>query len=408
MKRLHLLGSVLLVLTGCAVPETGITPPTAELYFPSGIAAHPGGRYLYVGNAVFDRRYNQGTVVVFDAYTRTLVGERTREIGLFSGDLVFRRDHEGAVLDLVTVSRDDGRLYRFDIDESGALDAAGDVSEGVAGDPFGVAPTPYRLLQEGESPTVMTTHISRGIVSNWIVDEGAGRRACTLTLGRGATSIARHPALDWAYVTDRGGNRISMVRAVASNEFVRGEATTGGDKPLCELLLAGTLVVDPSDVRGRTRGLAFSADGSLLFVASSSDDSLRVYDTSVRSRGRPRNALLRAIPIGDAPNIVRVAGAPAEGYAPDEAETCSVERMGQGLVYVTAFDDDRLLVIDPRALSVVARIDIARSPHDIAFACDAGNRLRAYVTAFGDHSISIVDIDPRSPERFSLLATVKP
>ena len=163
MKRLHLLGSVLLVLTGCAVPETGIPPPPAELY--------------YVGNAVFDRRYNQGTVVVFDAYTRTLVGERTREIGLFSGDLVFRRDHEGAVLDLVTVSRDDGRLYRFDIDESGALDAAGDVSEGVAGDPFGVAPTPYRLLQEGESPTVMTTHISRGIVSNWIVDEGAWRRA---------------------------------------------------------------------------------------------------------------------------------------------------------------------------------------------------------------------------------------
>lgn len=392
MKRLV----PLLLLVGCAVPETGISPPSDALYFPSGIAAHPAGRYLYITNAVFDRRFNQGTVVVYDTHTRSIVEDQTHEVGLFAGEVVFRGERE-----LLTASRDDGRLYRFSVGDDGALSAAGDVSAEVSADPYGIAP--------GADGSVLVTHLSRGIVSHWTVDDdGAWQKGCSINLERGATGIARHPTLDWGFVTDRVGNRITMVEAVASTEFVRGETRTGGDRPTCELQTRGSILVDPSETQGRTRGLAFSEDGQLLFVASSSDDALRVYDTSVRTGGRPRNVLLRSIFIGDSPDGVRVAGRHVEGYAPAEEDTCDVGRMGQGLVYVTAFADDRVLVIDPRSLTVVARIDTGGGPHDVAFMCDAANRLRAYVTAFSDDAVSVIDIDPRSAERFRLVATVNP
>ncbi len=397
MRRLAL---VACLLAGCAVPETGIAPPTGELYFPSGIAAHPDGRYLYVSNAVFDRRYNAGTLVVYDTHTRRIVDGHTREVGLFAGEMVFRPS--GDSFDLVTVTRDDGRLYRFDLGADGALEPRDTASSNVATDPYGIAPSP--------DGTVMLTHLSRGIVSQWAVDDaGVWQKGCTVTLNGGASSIARHPTLGWAYVTDRLGNRMTMVEATGSVELVRGETTPGSDasKPTCELVVQGTLTVDPSEARGRSRGLAFSDDGRLLFVASSSDDSLRVYDVTVRA-GRPRNTLLRAIPIGDAPDGVRVAGRPVDGFPADYGDACDVETLGEGLVYVTSFSDDRVVVLDPRSLSVIARIDTGSGPHDIAFMCDAGNRLRAYVTVFGEDALAVIDIDPRSNERFSLLATVKP
>ena len=50
--------SVGLSTSACGVEETGIPPPIDALYYPVGLAAHPDGRYLYVANAGFDRRYN--------------------------------------------------------------------------------------------------------------------------------------------------------------------------------------------------------------------------------------------------------------------------------------------------------------------------------------------------------------
>ncbi len=390
-------------LACCAVPETGIAPPDAELYYPVGLAAHPDGRYLYVTNGVFDRKYNQGTLVVYDTHTRTLVPDATRRMGLFAGELVARRGGED--VELFTTSRDARTLYRFSARDEGRsvrLEAetdAFDVDTALSPDPYGIA-----LHPDGG---VSVTHVYRGVVSHWAVEEdGAWRFRCSANLDGGATGVARHPALGWLYVTDRAGNRVSMLEIVPSFQEFRGLATERD----CQLVNRGTLLVDPSEARGRTRGLAFSADGRMLFVASSSDNSLRVYDTSIRGDGRPRNTLLRSIPVGAAPNIVRVAGLRADELArtPEGVERSALDTLGGGLVYVTTFDDDRVVVVDPQSLYVVARVDVGGGPHDLAFMADAAGKLRAYVTIFGEHSLSVIDIDPRSPERFRAIATVRP
>lgn len=78
-------------VAGCGVDETGISPPDDALYFPVGLAAHPDGRYLYVANAGFDRRYNAGTVTVVDTWTRRVLPQATVRTALFAGELAVTR-----------------------------------------------------------------------------------------------------------------------------------------------------------------------------------------------------------------------------------------------------------------------------------------------------------------------------
>lgn len=65
--RIGLLAVAVLV-GGChwALNDQGTDPKTAQLYFPSGIAMDPGGRYAYVANANADLRYGGGTVMLVD------------------------------------------------------------------------------------------------------------------------------------------------------------------------------------------------------------------------------------------------------------------------------------------------------------------------------------------------------
>ena len=53
---------------GChwTLTDQGTDPKSAQLYFPSGIAMDPGGRYAYVANANADLRYGGGTIMLVD------------------------------------------------------------------------------------------------------------------------------------------------------------------------------------------------------------------------------------------------------------------------------------------------------------------------------------------------------
>ncbi|WP_437878338.1 hypothetical protein [Sorangium sp. So ce513] len=64
-------------VAGCFVDSEGLPPPVDGFYFPSGIAASPGGRVLYVANSDFDLRFNGGTVQALD-----LQRLRRRALGL--------------------------------------------------------------------------------------------------------------------------------------------------------------------------------------------------------------------------------------------------------------------------------------------------------------------------------------
>lgn len=534
------------LLGGCGVPETGISPPDDTFYFPVGLAPHPDGRYLYVSNAGFDRRYNAGTVQVFDTFTRRILPEATVETGLFAGELVVARFGQAALsidepteaavaggqgtfsltlrnagqvpareigvfvrlpgtvtatecpappmdaptaaarggevryrvarldpgaaatlcgvfdcsatncadgatrlLPVLTVAgqpyvapkdvagpapvrallttREDDRLTWFDVDASrgdkaGHLDCGeGDAPSarcdashqiesltGISTNPV-IGPSPYGFAVDRTG--FYLTHVKRGELSRWRFTDTPGsgplpEGTCRLTLTRGASAVASHPLLGWAYVSDRSGELVSTVATL--DPLDRGQSgRLSAEK--CRLEERSPLVVDANPGQGRTRGLAFSADGTILYVATGSDAALHVYDTSIAASGRPRQTLLGSIPLGFGPNVVRVAGlrrgeVRAGDLLDGGAVATAVDARGDGLVYVTAFDADALLIVDPTLMAVVARIPTGSGPHDIAFLPDVDGRLFAWVSNFRDHSLTLVDIDPDSPRRFTAVA----
>ncbi|MBU0552637.1 YncE family protein [Myxococcota bacterium] len=411
--RLALTGVAAALLAACGVEETGIDPPRDALYNPTGLAMHPDGRYLYLANAVFDRRYNAGTMMVLDTHEGRLMSRSAVEIGLFAGEVIVARPAGQSQVMGFVATRDDDRVIRFDIDAA-AGDAPGHLRcASAAGAPCEapwvidrfldgpLADDPYSLDFDGEA--LLVGHLKRGIVSRWLVAPSATAPtfACAVNLEGGVTELAPHPLLGWIYITDRGGQQLQVLEPAASLSPAN----------LCALNAKRGLLVDPYYDRGHTRGMAFSADGTLLYVANSTDGSLRVYDVTLDANGRPRDRLVSAIPMGEAPNLVRVAGLrPGERRAPDALDRgvtgAAVDAKGEGLVYVTVFNEDLLLVVDPTIQAVIHRIEIEGGPHDIAFGPDADGALRGYVSGFKDHRVSVLDLEPGSATRFTLLRTV--
>ncbi|MEZ4434019.1 MAG: hypothetical protein R3F65_16560 [bacterium] len=406
----HALFGLALALAGCGVDEIGVDPPRDAWHYPLGLAAHPDGRYLFVASAGFDRAYNAGTVTVYDTVERRIVPESTIRIGLFAGDVAAARRPEDDGVHLFVGSRDEGSLYRITV-EPGADPDAPLVLDATRTRDFGGRPfagEPYSIAIDADGEGLTLTHAERGVVSRWSTAAAAWQPPpgggeppafrCSISVTDFATAVARHPILDWWYVSDRFGRRIKIVAEQAEPVDVATPATA------CDLLQLTTITVSPIEPRGRTRGIAFDSRGTRLYVASSTDASLRVYDTTVTGSGNPANRAITAIALGGIPDLVRVAGC-----RPSECplDATPLERAGGGLIYVTLFNDDRVVVVDPDTLTVIARIEVGDGPHDIAFVLDPSERLRGYVTLFNEHALAVLDLDPASATRFTHSATVK-
>ncbi len=412
----------LTALTACGVEESGFTPPADTLYYPLGLAAHPEGRYLYITNSIFDRAYNASTLTVIDSFEGRILPNATAEVGLFAGEvrLARRGCEEGAAtcegpLFGYVASRDDATLTSFEVraEEGDAAahiscsQAAGERRCGAshtarAAGAQAMPSSPFGLSVDAQG--LLLTHLDRGVLSRWrflsLEESPSGLPAfdCLSALG-GASYVAQHPVSGTAFVTNSAGQRLQVLNASATLD--------GG----CRLSAGRPVTLSASGVQGESRGVALSADGTLMYVASALEGALRVYDASLNSSGEPRGALLAVIPVGRQANVVRVAGLrPGEGRAPDGVYRGAAERavddLGGGLVYVTTLDDAAVAVVDPQRLAVVARVRVERSPNDIAFLPDEQGRLRGFVTNFKDRSVSVIDLESGSPTRFKQLSTI--
>lgn len=74
---------------------------------------------------------------------------------------------------------------------------------------------------------------------------------------------------------------------------------------------------------------------------------------------------------------------------------------------MTLLNADRVAVIDPATLTVVAQIDVGEGPHDLAFMPDVDGDLRGYVTNFRGDDLSLIDLEPGSPSRFEMKAQIR-
>jgi len=409
----------------CGVDEVGYPPPTDALYYPLGIAAHPEGRYLYVSSASYDRLYNASSLIAIDTQTHSLMSKTAVELGLFSGELTLAsRGCEGGDAECspellaYLPSRDEHSLTTFILDASQGdsarhIQCGQGLAEGGEGRrcasahvtvEAGETPMPkgpYALRAEGEH--LYMTHLNAGVLTRWRVpsreEDSLGRPLfeCKASTGN-AHFVSVHPVSGDAFVSDRLGQRVQVVRAVERQE--------GG----CKLSPQAPLLVTDKLVSGEGRGVAMSADGTRMYLASSFDGALRVYDVSIGSDGAPRNALLAAIPVGRSANAVRVAGLrPDEHRASTQAQGSAervVDARGGGLIYVTALEDGVVVVIDPQRLAVIARIKVGASPHDVAFLPTDEGGLNAYVTNFKAHSVSVIDVTEGSETRFQVTHTI--
>jgi hypothetical protein len=80
--RIRIFALAALVVAGCHwnLNDKGTDPATGQLYFPSGIAMDPGGRFVYVSNGNADLRFGGGTVMMVDmlAFECTVAAVRAR------------------------------------------------------------------------------------------------------------------------------------------------------------------------------------------------------------------------------------------------------------------------------------------------------------------------------------------
>ena len=137
------------------------------------------------------------------------------------------------------------------------------------------------------------------------------------------------------------------------------------------------------------RGMALSKGKRLLYAASRSPASLVVFD--VLEDGTL--SLRGAVPLHGSPAEVAI----APGATP-----------GDEIVYVADYHDDGLYAVDPRAMAVVARIQVGEGPYGVAVQDDpAIGPRRAYVALFEENGLSVVDLDPASSTYHTEIARLK-
>lgn len=415
---------------GCEPSPDGIEPPHDELYNPLSLAAHPGGRYLFVTNAVFNRQYNASTVSVIDTFERRILSDRVVEVGLFAGEITLTSrcdsgeascDDPERVLGLVP-SRDTGALTALEV----TLDAQG-VPEIQCGQTSGSSRCGGRFVQPSlpgedaksgpfslstDARGAYLTHVNRGFVSRWdFTDEVSStgpliKARCQVRL-RGAYFVTQHPITGDPLVSDLSG--ASLYEGELS---YRDPSNTSAP---CDLTLTPSVPLNVGGVSSEAHSVRFSADGSQLYSVDNAQQSLKIYQVISTDGGALSYQLLRALPLGPRSSVVRVAGRASHVQrgeetteeATEEATEETLESLGGGLVYVTSLDDDTVTVINPHTLTVLTTIQVGSGPHDITFMLNEEGKLRGYVSLFKEHAISVLDLHPGSPSRFTEIEVIR-
>ena len=179
--------------------------------------------------------------------------------------------------------------------------------------------------------------------------------------------MARHPSTGHWYVTDRLGGRIRIVEEQSAQPVSSGDTINTG----CSLVVNGSIELNTVS----TRGIGFSADGSLLYVSSVVEEAIRIYDTTVGRNGVARRTLLHIQPVGSSPGSLIVAGCrPCECISSAPGPNCPqnpqgeggpLDAAGEGFVYVSTYGRWSSCCFRSTSMSVVARIDVGDTPQDM-------------------------------------------
>jgi len=154
------------------------------------------------------------------------------------------------------------------------------------------------------------------------------------------------------------------------------------------VVYTGVISLTALDPASDTRGLAFSEDGTRLFVVDRHPPGLIVIDTSLED-GLPRNQMMDAIALCPEPSLLylkKVGGA--------------------NQAFVVCFASGSAYVVDTDALRLVDTITLGQGPFAMAFALDDPAQPLAFVSNYVDNDIGVIDLLPGSPTEHQVIARI--
>jgi len=348
-----LLAVLLLLAVGACEEEPEYEGEGGIFDNPVGIAVR--WPYVYVTSANFDLSQDKvGRITVIDmrialAYRDECV-VNSIETTPYLGQMVITAD--GSLAYVAERRRNSILIYDMsdpttpkiiDLDE----DDSGDQGIRVSSQPFGLALT-------ADESKLFAACIGSGDVS--IIDLEQRKLAKTVPLSWGVNDVKIDPLGRYAYVTNK--SQLSVVLL----DVTDGSYVTSFD--------AGyTLSITGYD----NRGLAFTPDGSFMFVAARNPGSLLMVDTD-KLPLYPDQAVLKLLPMDLGPTAVAV--------TPDGSE-----------VWATNFDSNNVFVFEATTGTLLEVLRVGDGPYALAFVENPENPGQVYaLTAnFYDHNLTLMD-----------------
>lgn len=432
---------------GCGGGYEAPVPARDRVHYPVGMAMHPDGRYLYVVNSNFNARYRAdtgGTVSVVDTRSLEIQGDRSPFLPSFGGSIELNGDASKAYV----TAREGNTVVGFEVadgessvpaggalfcrDEEGEPTADPEAcwirevatdgsSSGLSTDPFGLAVSSI----EREHPAsgeqvpidlVNLAYLGSNRVSTISLPDRSPDRASMQTAGliNGSNRIVQRPGTLSYYVAGRSSSLVArftpFLNTRTADNFGRVEA----------LFRQGEIVVSNFTSGGEaaatnTRGLAFDESGDRLYVATRRPDALHVFDLGAsdpETGSGLEHVWNGSIALPDQPSDIHV----------------HRDAMDRRRVYVPSFADDSIAVVDPEVQTVVDRIELGASPHEMVIdtapdRCEnPGEVCRGYVSLFEDEgsasascgpdtescgAVGVVDLDPASPRYHQLISKIE-
>lgn len=236
----------------------------------------------------------------------------------------------------------------------------------------------------GLSDLMYVSHLDNGLMSLFrLTPDGTPVFQKSQFVSAGINQLVVHPQTGIVYVARRSvifngagvsGNSVELLRPRLDPD----------DPSKLEIFSLGALVFGALDSGGIDyRALAFSQDGTRLYIGVANPSSVLIVDTSLNDFGEPQNRIIARVDVDQVPEQLKVVPTPDGGE----------------LVYVADFTNARLHVVDPLALdSSGARtsIEVGEGPFGMDFVVlpDGGRRL--IVANFDEDTLSVIDADPTS------------
>jgi YVTN family beta-propeller protein len=355
-----------------------------------GLGLTPGGTQLWVTSP------GTGTLTIIDRGTLTI--SKTVNFGstVVPRNVAFSADGSQGVVT-------DGNGGVIFLDQTGAVTR----TLALDGEPYGVAISSAgqlfvaRVLADVVSGMMLG---DAGFSTSINVETGAAVINCTSgTQWMGSVHVAFNPAGNQAYVTDQFGNAVSVLDAVShtlvatipigDGGFNLGVAPDGGrvyattaGGHVVVIATANDQIVDSAQVGSAANGVAFSPDGSTVYISSRDAGTVTAFRASDMQ-------LLNTYAIGGTPQRIAVSHDGKTLYAANEAHGVDVVDLTSGAVtavsglstgyglgqtpdgaelWVTSPREGKVYIVDPGAQSVSVTINLGPNvvPRNVAFSAD--------------------------------------